>query len=570
MLEKRPPFCPGSKQFRSAKGRKHSMKTTFPILTLGLALSATPLFGQDYEAVTQTTAGGLPSEGVGDLAMSGDGRYVVFSTLASDVISGDANATWDVFLRDTVLDTTELISMTPAGLVGNSESRYPRVTEDGRYVVFASGASDLVPGDANSAPDIFRYDRSTATMTLISVSDAGLQQNIGHWEPRMCDISDDGRYVAFVTRATNLSGYDYHFSDRDVYWRDTVDETTRLVSISYLGDQRDTGWEPSVSSTGDFVSFTSNSWLIHPDDADSNDDVYLWHNASGMIDLISQGPAGYGGTGGNSSKSTITPDGRYVVFESSCTDLSPLDPTSSTDIYLRDRSAGTTEFVSYNDDGTVYSGSWLMSYQGCTDSSVSADGRYLTWQSSHRYMTKIEATGTYLRDRTEGYTELIQIPRWWWPLASGDGVDSHVSDDGSKVLYADRNGTPEHGSWSKWTGVFRLRDRSKNRVHLSHSSGVWWGASAIVYAEGAEADAPFAVLRSLSHTGFSYGGASFDLSPSYKVAGRGRIDADGKGRWVSPTIPQSAAGVTLFLELAVFNADGSISDSNFTQLKIIG
>lgn len=546
------------------------MRHTIPILTLGLALGANPLFAQDYEAVTETTAGGLPTEGVTDMAMSGDGRYVVFSTAATDVITGDTNGTYDVFLRDTLLDTTELISMNASGLVGNSDSRYPRVTEDGRYVAFASLASDLVAGDANSAPDVFRYDRTTGTMLLVSVSDAGLQQNIGHWEPRMCDLSDDGRYVAFVTRATNLSGFDYHFSDRDVYYRDTVDETTKLVSIAYLGTSRDTGWEPSVSSSGAFVSFTSNSWMMHPDDSDSNDDVFLWHNATGMIDIISQTPAGLGGTGGNSSKSSITPDARFVVFESNCTDLHPDDTATSTDIYLRDRTTGATEFVSYNNDGTVYSGSWASSYQGCTDASVSSDGRFVTWQSSHRYMTEVEATGTYLRDRTEAYTELIQIPRWWWPLFSGDGIDSHVSDDGSKVLYADRFGTPEHGKWSKWTGVFRLRDHSKNRVHLTHTSGVWWGSSVGISAVAAEPDAPFVVLRSMSHTGFSYGGARFNLSPSYKVAGRGRIGADGKGSWGSPTIPQSAAGLTVFLELAVFNADGSISDSNFTQLKIIG
>lgn len=545
------------------------MKYSTCISILGLALGASPLYAQAYEAVTETVTGGLPGENVGDLDMSGDGRYVVFSTTAADVVAGDTNGTFDVFLRDTVLDTTELISMASSGSVANGESRYPRVTEDGRYVVFASGATDLVTGDINSAPDVFRYDRTTGTMTLISVSAAGVQQNIGHWEPRMCDVSDDGRYVAFVSRAVNLSGYDVHFSDRDVYYRDTAAGTTELVSIAYLSDQRDTGWEPSVSADGSVVSFTSNSWMMHPDDSDSNDDVFLWHRASGLIEIISQTPAGLGGTGGNSSKSSITPDGRYVVYESSCTDLSPEDTTTSQDIYLRDRTAGTTELVSYNNDGTVYFGSWGMSWPGCVDASVSADGRYVTWSSAN-WMTEIEAGGVFLRDRTESYTELIQIPRWWWPLISGDGGDSHVTNDGSKVLYTDRNGTPEHGSWSKWTGVFRLRDRSKNQVHLTHTAGFWWGSSAVVYAAGAEAHAPYVLLRSLSHDGFSYGGASFDIGPSYKVAGRGTIDADGTARWISPTIPHSAAGVTLFLEMAVFNADGSISDSNFTKMIIVG
>ncbi len=538
-------------------------------LTLGLAMCAAPLFAQDYSAVSETAAGGLPNAGIGDLAMSGDGRFVVFASTASDIVSGDTNGTFDVFLRDTVLETTELISMTASGGVGNSESRYPEVTEDGRYVVFSSYASDLVAGDSNSTSDVFRYDRTAGTMTRVSVSSAGLEQNTGHWEPRMCDLSDDGRYVAFVTRATNLSGYDSFTGDRDVYFRDVLGGTTTLVSIAYLDDQRDTGWEPSVSADGSVISFTSNSWLIHPDDSDSNDDVFVWHAASGLIELVSQGAAGFGGTGGNSSKSRITPDGRYVVFESSCTDLDSVDTTTSKDIYLRDRTAGTTEYVSYNSDGSVYSGSFSSAFAGCTEAAVSADGRYVSWHST-RYMAGCEASGPFLRDRTDAYTELLGIPRWWWPLVSGDGWEPQVTDDGSKILMRDDKGTPEHGTWGKHVAVFRLRDTSKNRVHLKHSTGVWWGSVLTVTACNAEASAPYVLLRSFSVTGFSYGGATFDLGSAYTIVDRGTTDADGEVFWTSPPVPQAAAGLTIYLEMAVFNADGSVSDSNHTKLKIIG
>jgi Tol biopolymer transport system component len=546
------------------------MKLSYALIPLGLALYATPLLAQDYAAVSETTAGGLPNDGIADLAMSGDGRYVVFSSPSTDMVSGDTNGNWDIFLRDTTLDTTEMISMASSGALANSDSRYPEVTEDGRYVVFQSAASNLVAGDVNGATDTFLVDRTLGTVTLVSVSTLGVQQNLGGYAPRGCDVSDDGRYVAWMTLATNLSPYDtYGWGDRDVYYRDLVSGTTSLVSIAYLGDQRDTGWEPSVSADGSRVSFTSSSWLIHPDDSDSNDDVFVWHSSTGYLEIASQTAAGLGGTGGNSSRSRITPDGRYVVFESSCTDLHADDTTTSQDIYLRDRTAGVTDLVSYNADGSVYSGYYSSSYPGCTEAAVSADGRYVSFYAG-RWMTDCEATGAYLRDRTDSLTELIGIPRWWWPSVSGDGWEPQVTDDGRKVLLRDNKGTPEHGTWGRHVASFRLRDTSKNTVHMHHPSAVWWGSSIYISACNAEADAPYAILRSFARTGFSYGGASFDLGPKYKVVHRGKIDADGDAYWSSPPIPQSAAGLTLYLEMAVFNSDGSISDSNFTKLEIVG
>ncbi len=502
--------------------------------------------------------------------MSGDGRYVVFSSPATDMVSGDTNGHWDVFLRDTELETTEMISMSASGVLANGDSRFPEVSEDGRYVVFQSVATNLIAGDLNGAADVFLVDRTLGTVTLVSVSTLGVQQNFGSFAARGCDVSDDGRYVAWVTLATNLSPYDkFGHGDRDVYYRDLLAETTTLVSIDYLGDQRDTGWEPSMSADGSLVSFTSNSWLIHPDDNDSNDDVFVRRRSTGYIEIASQTAAGLGGTGGNSSRSRITPDGRYVVFESSATDLHADDTTTSQDIYLRDRTLGVTELISYNADGSVYTGSYHASSPGCTEAGISADGRYVSFYAG-RWMTDCEATGAYLRDRTEGLTELIGIPRWWWPYVSGAGWDPQVTDDGSKVLIRDDKGTPEHGTWGRHVASFRLRDTSKNSVHMRHPSAVWWGSSLYITACNAEADAPYVILRSFTRSGFSYAGASFDLGPKYKVVHRGKTDADGEVAWSSPTIPQSAAGLTLYLEMAVFNSDGSVSDSNHTELYIVG
>ena len=538
------------------------LTTSLSLLTLCAAASA-----QDYAGVSVTYTDTLPNAGVEHINQSEDGRYVVFASKASDLVDGDSNGKYDVFVRDTVAGTIERVSEGVGGVEANNDSHWPQISEDGRYVVFASKATNLVAGDTNTTEDVFLVDRTLDSIERVSLGNLGVEQNIGHWESRMCDVSDDGRYVAFVSRATNLSSYDIFYSDRDVYLRDRTSETTTLVSIAYLEDQRDTGWHPSVSEDGSLVSFTSNSWTIHPDDNDSNDDVFVWHASTGFIELASATTAGLGGTGGNSHSSTITPDGRYVVYESSCTDLHPDDTTNGQDIYLRDRTAGTTEIVSRNNDGTVSIGYWSSGTPGCKDADISADGRYVVFYAP-RWMTGCESTGSYLRDRTDSKTELLGIPRWWRPLYSGDMFEPKVTDDGSKVLAIDKTGTPEHGNWGKDVAVFRLRDTETDSVHLTGPTAAWWGATIYLSACNAEADAPWYLARSFTASGMTYAGHSFDIGSGYTLLDSGVMDSSGKMTWISPIIPQAASGLTFYFELAVLNADGTLSDSNHMKFSV--
>ena len=535
--------------------------------TLTIAALTTSAAAQDYSAVSVTNADTLPDAGIEHPNQSDDGRYVVFASKATDLVIGDTNAKFDIFVRDTVAGTIERISEGAGGIEANDDSHWPQISEDGRYVVFASRATNLVGGDSNTSEDVFFVDRDLDTIERVSVGNLGIEQNVGHWEARMCDVSDDGRYVAFVTRATNLSGYDTYWGDRDVYLRDRIAETTTLVSIAYLGDQRDTGWQPSISADGKLVSFTSNSWLIHPDDSDSNDDVFVWHSSTGLIELASATSSGVSGTGGNSHKSTITPDGRYVVYESSCKDLHSDDTSTSQDIYLRDRTLGTTEIVSYNSDGTVTGGSWSSSNPGCKDADVSADGRYVVFFAP-RWMTGCEVTGSYLRDRTDVKTELLGIPRWWRPLYSGDLFEPKVTDDGSKVLAIDSSGTPEHGNWGKNVALFRLRDTATDSVHLTGPTAAWWGSTIYLSACNAEADATWYLARSFTATGMTYASHSFDIGSSYELVDSGVMDFTGRMSWVSPIIPQAASGLAFYLELAVLQADGTLADSNHMMFKV--
>src|SRR5205807_70009 len=140
--------------------------------------------------------------GGGSPVISADGRFVAFTSLAADLVPGDTNAWADVFVYDRWTGTTERVSVDSAGNQGNAGSSLPSISADGRFVVFWSAATNLVPGDTNAAFDVFIHDRQTRTTERLSVDSAGNQGNYDSFAPA---LSADGRFVAFSSNATNLA-----------------------------------------------------------------------------------------------------------------------------------------------------------------------------------------------------------------------------------------------------------------------------------------------------------------------------------------------------------------------------
>src|SRR5439155_4084203 len=151
--------------------------------------------------VSRSGTGTLPNADCTDVRLSGDGRYVVFVSAASNLIANDTNNRSDVFLYDRNLAQLELISQTASGGAGNASSDSPALSDDGRYVVFASDASNLVSGDNNASRDIFLRDRQSSITTRVSVSSLGAQADFDSDLPY---ISGDGRYITFLSGADNL------------------------------------------------------------------------------------------------------------------------------------------------------------------------------------------------------------------------------------------------------------------------------------------------------------------------------------------------------------------------------
>ena len=223
------------------------------------------------------------NEGNGDSwgwAISDDGRYVAFESVSNTFVANDNNHQSDIFVRDRSAGTTERISVDPNGNESNvGPSYYASMSADGRYVVFTSMATNLVAGDTNAHTDVFVRDRQSATTQLVSVDSAG---NQGNDDSKLkADISADGRCVAFQSRATNLVAGDNNRTS-DVFLRDLQNQTTERVSVNTAGTEANAWSEgPSLSGDGRFVAFDSNATNLVNGDGNWKKDVFVRDRQAG-------------------------------------------------------------------------------------------------------------------------------------------------------------------------------------------------------------------------------------------------------------------------------------------------
>jgi Tol biopolymer transport system component len=281
-------------------------------------------------------------------SISADGRFVAFASEADNLVPGDTNGKEDVFVRDRLSGTTERVSVSSAGEQGNGRSWDPSINADGRFVAFSSGGTNLVPADTNGSADIFIRDRVSGTTELVSISAAGWQGNYGSWDP---SISGEGRCVAFTSEATNLVSADGN-EYRDVFVRDRLMGRTECMSRSTLGRTGNSISEKSIiTPDGRFVAFFSFATDLLPGGGGYGyeEHVYVRDRATGAVAPVAAGINYYLGYGGPEAP-CISGDGRFVAFESDASNLVPGD-NRYRDVFVRDRSAGATERISVYDFG---------------------------------------------------------------------------------------------------------------------------------------------------------------------------------------------------------------------------
>jgi len=269
-------------------------------------------------------------------SISADGRYVAFVSLASNLVADDTNEVADIFVRDLYLEQTIRVNVTSDGTQANSgetdlsEFDRPSISADGRYVVFSSSATNLVADDTNGVRDIFVHDLQTGETTLVSKSTDGIQ---GNGQSTFPLISDDGRYVLFSSISDNL---EFHDPDTfiDVFIHDLILNETILVSVSnqgIKGNSHSAG--SSISSNGRYVVFTSAADNLVSNDTNGVQDVFLHDRQEGMTKRISVNSSGIEGNDASTGGS-ISADGSRVAFNSGASNLVPDDTNNSTDVFI--------------------------------------------------------------------------------------------------------------------------------------------------------------------------------------------------------------------------------------------
>lgn len=315
--------------------------------------------------VSVSSTGGQANQGSARPAISADGSVVAFYSPASNLVTGDTNGRFDVFCHDLATGQTERISVSSSGGQANGDSGLDRlaISADGRFVAFASGATNLVSGDSNRKWDVFVHDRSTRQTTRVSVSSSGAQADNGSGHPA---ISADGRYVSFYSQAKKLVANDRN-NVADVFLHDQVTRTTRLVSLSNTGaqgnGQSDSPW---LSDDGNFVAYRSWASNLIPGDSNAQPDVFVKNLASGVVTLVSVSSNG-APSDGQSYQPKLSGDGRFVAFGSGASNLVPDDLNATSDVFVRDLLLGTTTRASVDSngiEGNNASGRWGPAISG--------------------------------------------------------------------------------------------------------------------------------------------------------------------------------------------------------------
>jgi Tol biopolymer transport system component len=390
------------------------------LTTTGLAASART------ELVSVSSSGEQGDNDSSPTAVSADGRYVAFSSDASNLVAGDTNGTEDVFVRDRELGTTKRVSVSSAGEQGNDESLEPAISPDGRYVAFTSGASNLVAGDTNGNWDVFVRDRTLGTTKRVSVSSTGREGNGRSWQPA---LSADGRYVAFISRAKNLVPRDPKWYD--VFVRDRKRHTTEKVSVSSHerpGNRKSA--TPTISANGRYVAFTSQAMNLVPGGRTRHfkPDVFVRDRRLGTTRRVSVSSRGHEGNEA-SFEPAISADGRYVAFTSDASNLAPRDPKWG-DVFVRDRKRHTTRRVSVSSTGQPGNNE---SYQPA----ISADGRYVAFGSLASSLVSGDTKGTedvFVRDRELDTTRRVSVSSTREP-ANNLSAGPAISADGRYVVF---------------------------------------------------------------------------------------------------------------------------------------
>ena len=400
--------------------------------------SSAPAVAADIELVSKRSDG-LGASTVANESMqvttrgrslSTDGRFVVFSSAATNFVNTSTNDASQVYLHDRTTGSNTLVSVGATGLAGNRFSDTAAISGDGLTVVFRSAADNLTANDDNNADDVFAFDRITGAVSLLSSNNSGIQGNSNSGAPV---ISDTGRFTAFHSDSANLVANDTNDSS-DVFVLDRELGTVSRTSIDSNGTEADAASRaPSISADGQVVAFESSATNLIATDGNSVDDIFVRDRTSNITERISRSSDAVEANSA-SNHAQLSNDGRFVVFTSNASNLST-STNGRIQVYHHDRQTGTILMASVNDASEAAS-------SDTESASVSADGQLVVFSSTAKNLATSAFSipdqrfaEVFLRDLNLGTT--IAIPSTV-PLSfpfTLNAVAPSISADGETVIF---------------------------------------------------------------------------------------------------------------------------------------
>ena len=378
---------------------------------------------------------GSETQGSGSTVMSNDGRYFLLGSYATNFVPTSTNGQFQLYVYDRITQATDLVSKNSNGIAANYHTTEGDMSDDGRYVAFVTSATNLIPNDTNGEQsDVFLHDRVTGITKIINIAADGTQAN---QNSSQVSISADGRYVIFSSYANNLVPDDHNgdvniFAGTDLFLFDNQTNTLQRVNTSADGTEaNDEPYEYTLSRDGKHVLFTSAATNLVPNDTNGRRDIFMKDIETGAIEIVNLLPNGeYPNQ--YVGPFSISDNAEIIAFASRATNLVPNDTNNARDIFVHNRITGETKLVSISSNGT----------QGNTDANdpdLSGNGQFVTFYSLSNTLTSGDtnnATDNFVHDIMTGKTELVSkaYDGSQSNTPFGTSGSSFISYDGTYVL----------------------------------------------------------------------------------------------------------------------------------------
>ena len=408
-------------------------------------------------------------------ALSANANKIVFASAASNLVVGDTNGAWDVFVKDLSTGSVSRVSTTSNGLQANGGSSYSSLSADGNKVVFFSTASNLVAEDTNGIEDIFVKDLNTGAITRVNTASDGSQANRASYQYNSASLSSDGSKVVFSSSASNLVQGDTNGS-YDVFVKDLNTGVTTRVSTASDGSQGNSisvSYKAALSADGSKVVFESRASNLVTNDVNDSSDIFVKDLNTGALTIVSTTSDDYQ-VSGDSSVPSLSADGNKVIFSSDAINLVPSDLNGIADIFVKDLVTGAITLVSIANDGS-------QANVRSSSSALSADGSKAVFVSEAKNLTndRNDATGVFSVTLNAGdtvrasvsYTLPINIENLTLTgvsnsigtgnelnnvLTGSDGNNVLTGGAGNDVLMGGAGNDQLHGDAGRDTAVFSL------------------------------------------------------------------------------------------------------------------